>query len=69
MLPQQPEPLGTRVTDATIRVLEQQAKLSPNRNIDLTDTQVTEQSVKDLAKANWMMYITYGDSKSPKHSR
>ena len=60
---------GTRVTDATIRVLEQQAKLSPNRNIDLTDTQVTEQSVKDLAKANWMMYITYGDSKSPKHSR
>ncbi len=60
---------GTRVTDATLALIERQAKTSPNRSIDLTDTQVTEKRVLDLAKSCWMIYISYGSSKSPSHTR
>jgi hypothetical protein len=60
---------GTRVTDATVRLIEQQAERFPNRNIDLTDTQVTEERVRELGKSHWMMLVTYGSSKSPKSTR
>jgi hypothetical protein len=60
---------GTRVTDLTLRLIEQQCDRSPNRSIDLTDTQVTEEKVRDLGKSRWMMHLTYGSSKSPKSTR
>ena len=54
---------GTRVTDATLQLIEQQAERLPNRSIDLTDTQVTEERVRELGKSHWMMNIAYGSSK------
>jgi Leucine Rich repeat len=57
---------GTRVTDATFGVLEQQAERFPNRSIDLTDTQVTEARVKDFVSSHRMTVVRYGSSASPK---
>jgi hypothetical protein len=60
---------GTRVTDATIRLIEQQGEQFPTRSIDLTDTQVTEESVRQLGHDRPMMLIKYGPSTSPKSTR
>ncbi|SIO66276.1 Leucine Rich repeat-containing protein [Singulisphaera sp. GP187] len=60
---------GTRITDATLQLIEQQAERFPNRSIDLTDTKVTEERVRELGKFQSMMSITYGSIKSPKHTR
>jgi hypothetical protein len=59
---------GTRVTDVTLRLLAQQAERFPNRTIDLTDTQVTEQSARALGASHGMI-IRYGSSRSPRSTR
>lgn len=60
---------GTPITDATLRLFEQQAERYPNRHIDLTDTRVTEERVREFGESHTMMTIDYGPSQTPKHTR
>ncbi len=60
---------GTCVTDATLDLIEQQAKRAPDRIIDVTDTRVTRQRVRELGKAHPTIHITYESSQSPSHTR
>jgi len=60
---------GTCVTDATLDLIEQQAKRAPDRIIDVTDTQVTYKRVRELGKAHPTIHITHESSQSPSHAK
>ncbi len=60
---------GTAITDAALPLLNAQAGPGRLSHIDLTDTALTEEKVRELGKAQNQVVITYGTSKSPKHSR